>query len=154
GDNGLLVVAPGKVTLLTDPRYQIQASQETRCKVRIVKGPLVTDALGLIRRAGWKRIGYEPARMHCNVFEALKKDLPMKATLEPAPAWIEVLRMVKTPEEIARIRRSVATNSEAFAQAAGQARAGMKEYELAAELEYRMRRLGAEKPSFETIVAA
>jgi Xaa-Pro aminopeptidase len=30
---------------------------------------------------------------------------------------------------------------------------GMKEQDLAAELEYRMRRLGAEKPSFETIVA-
>ena len=30
----------------------------------------------------------------------------------------------------------------------------MKERDLAAELEYRMRRLGAEKPAFETIVAA
>ena len=61
--------------------------------------------------------------------------------------------MVKSADEIARIRRSVATNSEAFEQAVRRVKPGMKESELAAELEYRMRRLGAEKPSFDTIVA-
>ena len=75
GDNGLLLLSAGSVTLLTDPRYQIQASLEVRCKVRIAKGPLVKDALALIRRAGWKRIGYEPARMYCNTFEAIKAGL-------------------------------------------------------------------------------
>ena len=45
------------------------------------------------------------------------------------------------------------TNSRAFEQAVARVRPGMKEQDLAAELEYRMRRLGAEKPAFETIVA-
>ncbi len=61
--------------------------------------------------------------------------------------------MVKSPDEIERIRRSVETNSRAFEQAVARVKPGMKESDLAAELEYRMRRLGAEKPSFETIVA-
>ena len=61
--------------------------------------------------------------------------------------------MVKSADEIARIRRSVETNSRAFDQAVARVRVGMKEQDLAAELEYRMRRLGAEKPSFDTIVA-
>ncbi len=61
--------------------------------------------------------------------------------------------MVKSADEIARIRRSVETNSRAFEQAVARVKPGMKESDLAAELEYRMRRLGAEKPSFETIVA-
>ena len=60
---------------------------------------------------------------------------------------------MKSPAEIERIRRSVETNSKAFEQAVARVRPGMKEQDLAAELEYRMRRLGAEKPSFETIVA-
>ncbi len=77
----------------------------------------------------------------------------MKASLEPVTGWIEELRMVKSAEEIARIRRSVETNSRAFEQAVARVRPGMKEQDLAAELEYRMRRLGAEKPAFETIVA-
>lgn len=154
GDNGMVLLASGKTILITDPRFQIQAAQEAACKVRIAKGPLVDDALAVICRAGWKRIGYEPARMHCNVYESLRSKLPMKAALHAAPAWIEEHRMVKSEEELARIRQSVATNSQAFEEAVTHAREGIREYELAAEIEYRMRRLGAEKPSFDTIVAA
>jgi Xaa-Pro aminopeptidase len=61
--------------------------------------------------------------------------------------------MVKSPGEIARIRAAVKTTSEAFEQAVRRFRVGMTEQDLAAELEYRMRRLGAERPAFETIVA-
>ena len=77
----------------------------------------------------------------------------MGAALQPAAGWIERLRMVKSAGEIERIRRSVKLNSRAFEQVAARVRPGMKESGLAAELEYRMRRLGAEKPAFETIVA-
>jgi Xaa-Pro aminopeptidase len=48
----------------------------------------------------------------------------------------------------------VNTNSRAFEQTIARVRPGMSERDLASELEYRMRRLGAEKPSFETIVAS
>ncbi|HEV3201408.1 MAG TPA: Xaa-Pro peptidase family protein [Bryobacteraceae bacterium] len=153
GSNGSLLLMPGKCILFTDPRYQIQVHQETTCQVKISKGTLVVDVLAAIRRLGLRRIGYEPARMTCDFFEALKSKLPMKASLEAVAGWVEELRMVKSADEIARIHRSVETNSGAFEQAVARVRVGMKEQDLAAELEYRMRRLGAEKPSFETIVA-
>ena len=73
---------------------------------------------------------------------------------EPVLGWIEELRTIKSEPESELIRRSVETNSRAFEQTVPRVRAGMKEQDLAAELEYRMRRLGAEKPAFETIVAA
>jgi Xaa-Pro aminopeptidase len=92
--------------------------------------------------------------MSCDAYESLKSRLPMRAALEPVKGWIEELRMVKSPAEIGLIRRSVETNSRAFEQAVARIRPGMTEQDLAAELEYRMRRLGAEKPAFETIVAA
>jgi Xaa-Pro aminopeptidase len=114
---------------------------------------LTAAVLSAISRMGLRKIGYEPARMTCDVLEALQSKLPMKASLEAVKGWIEELRMVKSPAEIARIRRSVQTNSRAFEQAVSRVRPGMQEQDLAAELEYRMRRLGAEKPSFETIVA-
>jgi Xaa-Pro aminopeptidase len=156
GDNAALLVQPGRATLFTDPRFEIQSAQETAgtgCRLKISRGPLLVDVAAAIRRAGLRRIGYEPARMTCDSFEFLKSKLPMKASLEPVRGWVEELRMVKSPEELARIRRSVETNSRAFEQAAARVRPGMKESDLAAELEYRMRRLGAEKPSFDTIVA-
>lgn len=153
GSSGVLLVLPGRSILFTDPRYTIQAAQESSCQLRIAKGPLVVDVATAIKRHGLKRIGYEPARMTCDFYESLKSRLPMRASLEAAPGWIEELRAVKSPAEIALIRRSVETNSRAFEQAAARVKPGMKEQDLAAELEYRMRRLGAEKPSFETIVA-
>jgi Xaa-Pro aminopeptidase len=153
GDNAVLLVLPEKAILFTDPRFTIQASQEVSCQVKIGKGPLVLDVVAALRRLRLKRIGYEPARMTCDVFEALQVRLPMGASLEAVNGWVEQLRMVKSAEEIARIRRSVETNSQAFEQASSRVRPGMKEADLAAELEYRMRRLGAEKPSFDTIVA-
>ena len=153
GSSGALLVLPGKSILFTDPRYQIQAAQESSCQIRIVKGPLVTGLLAAIQKLGVKRIGYEPARMTCDFYEALKSGLTLRASLEPVREWIEELRMVKSAEELALIRRSVETNSRAFEQTIARIKPGIKEQDLAAELEYRMRRLGAEKPSFESIVA-
>ena len=154
GSNGALLVLPGQSILFTDPRYQIQAAQEASCKVRIAKGPLVLDVLATLRKLGVGRIGYEPARMTCDFYDSLHSRLPLRASLEPVHGWIEELRMVKSAAEIARIRKSVATNSRAFERTLRHVKAGMRECDLAAELEYRMRRLGAEKPAFETIVAA
>jgi Xaa-Pro aminopeptidase len=153
GDNGNLLLLKGRAILFTDPRFEIQAAQETTCRVKIAKGPLVVEVVSAIRRLGVSCIGYEPARLTCEAFDALRSRLPMKGTLKPAAGWVEQLRMVKSVSEIEMIRRSVQTNSRAFEQAAAHVRPGMKESDLAAELEYRMRRLGAEKPSFETIVA-
>jgi Xaa-Pro aminopeptidase len=154
GSSGLLLVTPGKSILITDPRYTIQASEESTCQVHIAKGPLVDDMAGAIAKLRLKRVGYDPAIVSCDAYALLAGKLPSRTNLVAVRGWIEQLRTVKSPAEIARIRRSVETNSHAFEQAVARVRPGMKEQDLAADLEYRMRRLGAEKPSFETIVAA
>jgi Xaa-Pro aminopeptidase len=148
-----LLVTAAKTLLFTDPRYTIQAGQESTCELRISKGPLPVDMLSAIARLRLKRVGYEPALMSCDAYQAFDAKLPAKVRLVPVRGWIEELRTVKSPSEIARIRQSVETNSKAFEQGVARVKPGMKEQDLAAELEYRMRRLGAEKPSFETIVA-
>ena len=153
GSNGNLLVLPDRAILFTDPRYTIQAQQETTCQVKIAKGPLALDIAATIQRMRLRRIGYEPPRMACDLFDSLNSRLPMKAAMVPVSGWIEELRTIKSGAELARIHRSVETNSRAFEQAVARLRPGMKEQDLAAELEYRMRRLGAEKPAFDTIVA-
>ena len=155
GDNGLLLVTPESQTLFTDPRFTIQASQECTCAIKIApKGPVDPYAMEAIRRKKLKRVGFEATRMIYDVHRRLKESLPLGVTLKPIGPVIESLRMVKTQEEIARIRRSVLTNSQAFEKTVQSIRPGVSESAIAAELEYQMRRLGAEKPAFETIVAA
>jgi Xaa-Pro aminopeptidase len=87
------------------------------------------------------------------VHQRITKALPKGVTLVPIGPLVERLRMVKSDDEIARIRRSVLTNSQAFEKATRAIRPGARESTIAAELEYQMRRLGAEKAAFETIVA-
>ena len=62
--------------------------------------------------------------------------------------------MIKSPAEIDTIRKSVRVNSEAYARTITRVRLGMRERDIAAELDYQMRLHGAEKPAFDTIVAA
>lgn len=154
GSNGMLLLTPDSMTLFTDPRYTIQAAQESRGKVVISKGPLVKSAVQAIKRKKLKRIGFEKSHLSFDTWQGLKEILPLAAGLKPVGPLIEKWRMIKTPEEIERIRRAVDTNSKAFAEAVKTVKPGMTESELAAELEYQMRRGGAEKPSFETIVAS
>jgi Xaa-Pro aminopeptidase len=155
GDNGLLLVTPESQTLFTDPRFTIQASEECTCTIKIApRGPVDPYALEAIRRKKLKRVGFEATRMIFDVYQRLKETLPLGTTFKPVGPVIETLRMVKSPEEIARIRRSVQTNSQAFEKTVQSIRPGVSESHIAAELEFQMRRLGADKPAFETIVAS
>jgi Xaa-Pro aminopeptidase len=72
----------------------------------------------------------------------------------PAGGLIEELRLVKEPGEVERIRAAAELADEAMRQTLDAGLAGRSEREVATELELRMRRLGAEAPSFPTIVAA
>jgi Xaa-Pro aminopeptidase len=154
GSNALMLVTPDSQTLFTDPRYTIQASEECSCKVRIVaKGHLELPAIGLIKRKRLKRVGFEASRMVYDVYLRLKEELPLGVTLKPLTGVVERLRLIKSPEEIERIRRSVHTNSLAFEKTLASIRPGVAESDIAAKLEFQMRHLGAEKPAFETIVA-
>jgi Xaa-Pro aminopeptidase len=155
GDNGLLLVTPGSQILFTDPRYTSQAAEECTCEVQtITKTPLDQAALRTIRKKRLGRVGFEAARISYEVQQRLEKSRPRGVTLKPVGPVVDQLRMLKSDEEIARIRRSVLTNSEAFEKTLRSIRPGIRESAIAGELEYQMRRLGADKAAFETIVAA
>ena len=154
GSNGLVVLLPARAIFFTDPRYRIQANQEVDCSVRVVSGPMLPHVAQYLRRAKSRRVGFEQSHMTVEAHQKLKDALPMRSSLEPVVGWIERQRAVKSLQEIAAIRRSVELNSRAYEQTSKHIRADMRESELAAELDYRMRRQGAEGPAFETIVAA
>jgi Xaa-Pro aminopeptidase len=155
GSNALLLITPGSLTLFTDSRYTIQASEECTCQIKIPpKGPLEIAAVEMIKRQKFKRVGFEASRISYQAYERLKNTLPLGTSLKPVGPIIEKMRMIKTADEIARIRRSVITNSEAFETTIKSIRPGISESAIAAELEFKMRRLGAERAAFETIVAS
>jgi Xaa-Pro aminopeptidase len=150
----LLLFRDAPPVFYTDPRYAVQSRQQVDCRVKIARGPLVRSVLRDIRRTGLKRIGFEQDHLTVGQLESLKKELPALTELTPVTGIVEGLRMVKDAGEIALISASVDVNSRALERALKRLRPGMAEAEFAAEIDYQNRKLGAEAPAFDTIVAA
>ena len=68
--------------------------------------------------------------------------------------WVEDLRMKKTPGEIALIAKAQEIADQAFSLVTRSIRVGVTEIELALELEFTMRRLGAEGLAFPIIAVS
>jgi Xaa-Pro aminopeptidase len=154
GSNGLVLLLPSETHFFTDPRYEISARQNIAGHVHIVKGPLIAGVIQVIKRKRLKKIGFESGWTQFDAYQRLKEGLPLGVSLVPMGRIIEERRMLKSPAEIDTIRRSVNLNSEAFARVLKRIRPGVRELDVAAEIEFQMKMLGAEKPSFETIIAA
>jgi Xaa-Pro aminopeptidase len=154
GSNGLLLITPSEAHFFTDPRYASEASRKLTCKVHIAKRALIQDAAALAKRQRIQKLGFEPSWLNFGDHQRLKDGVGLGCTLLPVNNLVEDLRMIKSPAEISLIRRSVNVNSEAFIRTLRRIRPGHREQEIAAELDYQMRVLGAEKPSFDTIMAA
>jgi len=153
GSNAALLVTPDRALLFTDPRYQTQAPQESDCEVKIAKGPLLPEAGKWLKRLRLKSFGFEQNRISFEEYQQLKS-VADGVRFRPLSGTVEELRMVKSPAEVATIRASVQLNSAALEQALDHFRPTMSEVDLAAEIEYRMRLLGADGTAFQTIVAS
>ena len=156
GSNALILIEEdGKVTLFTDPRYEIAAKQVFQGPVRMVKNraSLAAAALKLALQRKHRKIGFEKLHLSYAEYQAISENLPLSVELVPSGGEIENQRMVKDASELAAIRKAVATNSKAFDAAIRKVKIGMTETDLAAELDYQQRRKGASGTAFDTIVA-
>lgn len=159
GSNGLLAVGAGKPVLVTDGRYQVQAADqlagagvadlvELRVESVAVKD-VVTDAL-----AGCERVGLEAASVTWAQQRRYAEDWFAGRELVATEGLVEGWRAVKEEGEVARIEAAAAIADAALVGVIGRLDDGPTEAEFSLELEVAMRRLGAEAPAFDTIIAA
>ncbi|MBN1358739.1 aminopeptidase P family protein [Candidatus Bathyarchaeota archaeon] len=87
-------------------------------------------------------------------WRALTKSLGSEKTLATDPNFIRDLRKVKDAKEIELMRKAAELTSEGMRAARETLAAGMREYEVAAEIEYAMRKQGCYGTAFDTIVAS
>ncbi|WKY45482.1 Xaa-Pro peptidase family protein [Eubacteriaceae bacterium ES2] len=85
--------------------------------------------------------------------EALKQFLKKQTTADLNP-FFEKMRLIKTTEEVAAIKKASQMTKKAFKRVRQEIKAGLYEYELAACFEYLIRRWGAQGTAFESIVAS
>jgi Xaa-Pro aminopeptidase len=159
GSAGLLLVEEAGSRFFTDVRYDRQGREEVQgARVTIARKALL-NALGEwigARRKRAKRwtIGIEAEHLTVAERKRLVDLLPSGVRLRNASALVERARMVKEDEELGLIRAAVRLGATLFDRALKILRPGVKECELAAEMEYMARRAGVEEMSFPTIIAS
>lgn len=155
GSNGIAVIGPRTRTFVTDFRYVEQAAEEVHPSFERLRASLdLLDSLTETLPDGTLRLGFEEAHMSVRQHRRLRELLPERVELVGTAEIVEGLRAVKEPEEIERIRAATVLADAAFERLIRDGLVGRTERELAMALEYDMRERGAQRPSFETIVAA
>jgi Xaa-Pro aminopeptidase len=155
GSAGILVAGPQTCTLFVDPRYTLQAQEQSEgVEVIEEKEGILKGVSGWLRKNGVRDATFEASNLTFAQFDHLRKDGGEALRLQPAGELIEDLRIVKDSVEIDAIRAAGKVTAEVFTELLPLVRPGAIERDLAAEVEYRMRKKGAEGAAFETIVAS
>ncbi len=155
GSSGALFITRNKAFFITDSRYAEQSRKEVSgCRIVVSRKPPVA-ALADIPDAGAKnlRIAIEADGMTVGQKKKLAEVLP-GAILIDTTEMVEQLMICKDSTEIARIKKAVEISDIAFERILGIIKPGLREKEIAAELEYQMKMLGADREAFATIVAS
>lgn len=156
GSTAQALITPEEALLITDPRYTLRARQE--CPGFEIVTATGSGSYGealretLAARAA-RRIGFEAGRVTYAQWQKLAADNPAPREWVPTEELVEDLRLVKDEGEVASIRRAVSVAETAWEAVKPQLRPGVQERDLALELEFAMRRAGADDRAFETIVA-
>jgi len=154
GSNGVALVGPELRCFITDFRYVAQAEQQVHgFERRIGEQDLLDDAVAALPD-GDVRLGIEDQHMAVRTFDRLREALPDSVELVPAGGAVERLRECKDADEVARIRTAAELADAALQRTLEDGLVGRSERAVAMALEQEMRRLGAERASFDTIVAS
>jgi len=154
GSNAIAVLGPETRTFATDFRYAVQVEEQVDRSFDRRELPRDwSTAVEEVLPAGVVRLGFETA-MPVRVHARLREVLPDRVELIPVDGLVERLRAVKERGEVERIRAASELADQALEQLLAEGLVGRSEREAALALEFAMRELGAERVSFEPIVAA
>ncbi len=163
GDHGigessgmLLVPARGKVHLLTDFRFNLQAEQD------VPWAEVVTYPKGLLKLLGpllgdlqITSLAFESDyTLHSFAGKMMTALARQGIKSVPTDGLVEAMRLIKDEEEIDLLRRAVRLNEEVFTEVYHTLSDYPTEIDVALAIETGMHRRGAEAPSFSTIVAS
>lgn len=154
GSSGVLLITDNGGIFFTDSRYTEQATKEVSAEVEVKEyKKKVPELAAAIVGAGLKKVGFEDSDLTFQGYQALKKELK-GVKLVPLKDRLTLLRGVKSKGELRRISKAVDIAYKAFEKLLPSIKPGKREDELAVELEYLMRKGGAEGISFDVIVAS
>ncbi|MBU5445149.1 Xaa-Pro peptidase family protein [Paenibacillus sp. MSJ-34] len=136
------------------PALELEAARQRSSVQTIVTHTDSEDPYALLKRhlpAGMNAIGIEKDQVSVRRFESIAEALAAKSYADIGDA-IRAMRMIKSQDEIERMKHAVRLVEETLREGLKHAAIGVTEMEIAAELEYQMKKRGADGPSFATTV--
>ncbi|MCJ7544044.1 MAG: Xaa-Pro peptidase family protein [Phycisphaerae bacterium] len=157
GEDSFLLLGRGLVCVITDGRFAQQVRRQCgRIQVHVRDGPMAQAVAKVVAQACIRRLGVQAADMTVAMRDALAAAAGKAIAVKPVADVVLQMRAVKDAREVAGVVRAVRIAERAFRElVAGGAKAliGRTERDVAAELDWRMRRGGADFPAFDTVVA-
>lgn len=149
-----VVFQPGDAPFLVVPALDEEAARAATHGMDIVTHLDTDNPYQLLSKhlkspAG--KLGLEKEYMTVSRLEHLQEALALTGYADVGP-WLREMRVCKSPAEVERIRRAVRLIEAVLEQALKQVKEGVSESELVAEVEYQIRKLGADGPSFDSMV--
>lgn len=152
-DDGLVLVTAKAAYLLTDFRYTEAARAQCSREMEVLQPDhgLLPCVRGLLEDEGCHRVAIEEAVLSCADFQSWCERLPGISLESGASRILELQRQVKTEEELGWMAKAQALTDAAFAHILNFIRPDMTETDVALELEFFMRKNGADGLAFDTI---
>jgi Xaa-Pro aminopeptidase len=156
GSNAAAVVGrEGSRRFVTDFRYLTQSAEQVDpAWEREIAVDLLAGVVKGLPGSGELRLAFDDAHMSVKDHGRLAGMLRAGIELVPAAGAIETLRAVKDADELEAIRAAARLADDALTEVLGRGLVGRTEREVALDLEFTMRRMGAQAASFPPIVAA
>lgn len=153
GSAGVVIVSDKDARFITDFRYTEQAEKQAKgFQVIEHEQAIEMEVNEQLKAMNVKRVGFEKDYITYAQYETYRKTFEVE--LVPVSGLVEELRMVKTEEELAIMKKAAKIADDAFLHIQSFIMPGVKEIEIANELEFFMRKQGADSSSFDTIVAS
>ncbi len=153
GSSAYLIITKNKNYFFTDFRYKEQSKEQVKgCEIIVNFSP-PEEIKNVFAAEGFKNVGFEPTHLTVFQLDTLKASYP-GVNFIAIPERIEKLTMIKTPDEIAKIKKACEITDRVFSKLLEVIKPGMKEKDVSAEISYWHKMYGAEKDSFDPIVAS
>ncbi|MDI6703816.1 MAG: Xaa-Pro peptidase family protein [bacterium] len=154
GSSGTLVITLKEGFFIVDGRYLEQTELEVSEGFDVIKqsGTIGSTISKILKDKGTKRIGFE-TDLSFEQYKAISKALRF-LKLHPTRKLISSLRMIKDKEEIRMIKKACVICEKAWRKITDFLKPGIKERDVAIELEYLIRKLGSGTGPFDIIVAS
>ncbi len=152
GSSAYLVISQDAAWIVTDFRYLDQAAAESPDFDVVRHGKYVGETIGNIcQEHRIHRLGFESEKVPYQLFQSWNDTVPV--VWQPLNHLVEELRIVKSPDEVAKIRKAAQIAGESLMELLPTI-VGRREVDVALDLEIAMRRRGAESLGFPTIIGS